>query len=251
MPNYTLNHGDVYDVLNCTDTAYVDFVASRLAGAQSALEMGSGTGRLSLPLSSKVSDYTGIERDPVMIDIARRKATEIGAEITFVQSDFTEAHLDRSYDFIFFSRDTLALVSKPERRLAALRCVKRHLNPGGSGLIILANLALYLSDGLTRQNEKTAQDVDGTTLHLKSERQFCPMNMTWTGTDQMTRYTATEQIWQEASVSHGAVTLEELRLLFCILGFEIHFLFGAYDASSFTDDSPRLIVEFGHAENER
>jgi SAM-dependent methyltransferase len=95
---------------------------STLAGTTPVLELGVGTGRVALPLSSRVTGYTGVDASPEMLDRLRSK---VGAErITTVEGDMAEVPVAAGarYGLVFFSYNTFFNITSVEGQQ---RCLER------------------------------------------------------------------------------------------------------------------------------
>lgn len=102
-----------------------EWIASQVKG--DVLEVAIGTGR-NLEFYPQEIRLTGVEFSPAMMEIARKRATELGREVQFVEGDAQALRFeDNSFDTVVFS---LCLCSIPEDR-AAVAEAKRVLRPGG------------------------------------------------------------------------------------------------------------------------
>jgi len=98
-----------------------------------ALDVGCGTGFLSLELAARGHRVTGIDLAPTMLDLARRKAAEAGFDIRFQEGDAEQASFpDGSFDLVV-SRHVLWTLPHPE---AAIDDWIRVLRPGGRLVVI-------------------------------------------------------------------------------------------------------------------
>jgi ubiquinone/menaquinone biosynthesis C-methylase UbiE len=122
-----------------------------------ALDVGCGTGFLSLELAAIGHRATGIDFAASMLEEARRKATEAGATIRFEQGDAEDLPFGAcSFDLVV-SRHVLWTLPRPE---AAVVGWVRVLRPGGR-LVVLdgqfdPNLPLN-----PRQNARTSTEYAG------------------------------------------------------------------------------------------
>ncbi len=107
-----------------------EWVCSRASG--DVLEISIGTGR-NLPFYGPEVRLTGIDVSVAMVDIARRRAVELGLVADLRVGDAQALELpDASFDTVVC---TLALCSIPDPR-AAVAEMKRVLRPGGRALLL-------------------------------------------------------------------------------------------------------------------
>ncbi|MBI5516371.1 MAG: methyltransferase domain-containing protein [Deltaproteobacteria bacterium] len=139
-----------------------------LAPGMDVLDLGCGTGTLTLALKrhQPAARVTGLDLDPEALGIARRKAEDAGAELTFVQGSATEPPLVAgSFDRVLTSLMLHHLVREQKQR--CLRAAWALLRPGGElhildwgraqdPLMALAFLPVRVLDGLapTRDNAR-------------------------------------------------------------------------------------------------
>jgi SAM-dependent methyltransferase len=115
-----------------TDTADVcDFISSLAAeiDAKTVLEVGSGTGRLLIPMAARGLEVEGLEISPEMV--AQMRANEGGERIPVTIGDMTDFDLGRQVDIIFSAHNSFQHLTTQERQVQALKNQVRHLAPGG------------------------------------------------------------------------------------------------------------------------
>ncbi|MGH2579440.1 MAG: class I SAM-dependent methyltransferase [Actinomycetota bacterium] len=106
------------------------WIASQAQG--DVLEIGIGTGR-NLPYYPGDVRLTGIDLSPAMLEVARRRARELGRDVTLLVGNAEALDLaDESFDTAVF---TLSLCSIPDDR-RALAEARRVLRPRGRLLLV-------------------------------------------------------------------------------------------------------------------
>ena len=118
-----------YDAINPPERDYDFYVA--LAGDQplTILDMGSGTGRLSLKLAARGHRVTGADPAPGMMLAARAKPD--ADRITWVLSDATGLSLATRFDLIIMTGHVFQVFLSDDEVRAVLGNLRRHLAPGG------------------------------------------------------------------------------------------------------------------------
>jgi SAM-dependent methyltransferase len=99
------------------------------------LELGCGTGRVSLPLAAGGADVVGIDRSPELLAHARVKADLAGISVDFREEDFCAFELGRRFALVLFPYNALNHLFDIDALLGCFACVSRHLRPDGRFVI--------------------------------------------------------------------------------------------------------------------
>jgi SAM-dependent methyltransferase len=144
-----------------TDVAF--FVSAARDAGGPVLEVGSGSGRVLIPVARAGVAVTGVDLSPAMLAACRRRLDveppEVRARVTLHQADMRAFDLGR--------RARFALATMPFRsfqhllttddQLACLACVRRHLAPGGRLVLDVFNPSLEA----LAQPVPTAEQAEG------------------------------------------------------------------------------------------
>ena len=134
-----------------TDEA-VAFLVELLAGTGGRLlELGSGTGRLLLPLAANGVSVQGIELSPEMVERMREK--QGGDAIGVRVEDMSTFDLDERFDVVLLAYNTLFSLTNQERQVQCLERAAAHLGPGGR--LVLECYAPYPMTKLPAKNVLT------------------------------------------------------------------------------------------------
>lgn len=101
--------------------------------AGSVLELGCGTGRVTIPLAQAGIPITGLDVTPGML--ARAQAKSPGLPITWVEADVRSFRLDHSFKLIFTRGAVFQHLLQRSDQEAFLTRVKEHLAPDGCLLL--------------------------------------------------------------------------------------------------------------------
>lgn len=108
------------------------------------LELGCGTGRVTLPLAAAGLEVVGLDRAPGMLALAREKlkalAPEAQARVTLLEGDMRDFRLDRPFPLILIPYRSFQYLLTPEDQRQALASIRHHLVPGGRLIFTLLDL---------------------------------------------------------------------------------------------------------------
>jgi SAM-dependent methyltransferase len=110
----------------------VDLLAELAAGGR-VLELGSGTGRVALPLAARGLEVAGIELSRAMTSRLHAKPGGEGIAVTI--GDFATAKAGGSFRLAYLVRNTIMNLTTQAAQVACFRNVAAHLEPGGRFLI--------------------------------------------------------------------------------------------------------------------
>jgi SAM-dependent methyltransferase len=97
----------------------------------SVLDLGSGTGRVSIHLSRRGRDITAVDRDATLLEALKLRATKLDLDIATVNADVRELDLGRQFDVVLAPMQLLQLMRGAEEQQALLKRAARHVRPGG------------------------------------------------------------------------------------------------------------------------
>lgn len=100
------------------------FVAS--FAPATVLDAGCGTGRVAIELARRDIDVVGVDADPIMLEVARRKAPDLA----WIEDDLTVLDLGRRFDVVVMAGNVLLFVV-PGTEATIVERLARHLAAGG------------------------------------------------------------------------------------------------------------------------
>jgi len=138
MPDYRSEAADYYDLAPHKPND-VPFYIEHLPRADAAvLELGCGTGRVTLPLSAHCAFIQGVDHSEAMIEICESKlaAADIAPARAMVRhADFTTCSLERRFDYIIAPFRVLQNVVSDADVEALFRMIAEHLEPDGLAIL--------------------------------------------------------------------------------------------------------------------
>jgi SAM-dependent methyltransferase len=112
-----------------------------LDDGQPALDVGCGTGRLLLDYLADGIDVDGVDVSPDMLEICRNKAAELGLQPTLYQQSMEALTLGRTYRTIFVPSSSFQLITDLSAATDALQRFYVHLEPGGTLVMSIMDIA--------------------------------------------------------------------------------------------------------------
>jgi SAM-dependent methyltransferase len=143
-----------YDIDLLEDPGDLDLylaLAARTGGP--ILELGAGTGRISVPLAAAGHRVTAVDIDPAMLARARNRARAAGTasqdRIEFVEADLLglESPAAGTFRLAIIALNSLFLLASRSAQRGAFATMARHLAPGG---LAVADVWLPDADDLAR-----------------------------------------------------------------------------------------------------
>lgn len=101
------------------------------------LELGCGTGRVSIPLAKESKQLTGIEISESMLAQAKAKCQE--DNIDFLLGDITSINLSKKFDFIIAPFRVTQCLEKKEQVTGFFTVIRNHLKANGSAIVNVFN----------------------------------------------------------------------------------------------------------------
>jgi SAM-dependent methyltransferase len=137
---------DIYETLALVLQEDVPFWVNLCSGTRGdVLELGCGTGRITLELARAGSSVVGLDLSDKMLEVAEknlsREGPDVRSRVRFVKGDMTDFRFEERFNAVILPFFTLAVLPTRESQKRCIRCVKSALAPGGffafdlSGLI--------------------------------------------------------------------------------------------------------------------
>ena len=205
------------------------------------LEIGCGTGRVTIPLAQNGVVITGIEIVPAMLERAKLKAQ--GLPITWIAADARSIHLDRLFRLIFETGSVFHHMLTRSDQEAFLARVREHLDQEGKFVV---SLFFPQADMLTDvENEKpwfSYENETGQEIRVSGTEFYDPIRQVKLETAYR-RWVDVggREIEHVAPLSLRYVFPQEMEALLHYNGFTVFERYGGWDASLLTAAS-RLMV---------
>ena len=252
---YDLEHGDGEE-----DDAFYQRLVQR-HGARSLVELGCGSGRITLPLAEMADDQdlriTGIDLSDDMLAQAEAKIAGLPAtcraRVRLLKQDMRTFCMDPPVDLVIVPCSTMAHVLDLDDQLAVWRAARASLVPGGRFVVDLTmpNLTAYVDSMASPPRALVEMDIDHEsndgqrrlirykTIRYEAHRQRAHVHFlydSFEGDDD-------EQARRSISDFESHVYFpRELELLFRYTGFEIEATYGGYHGERLRSRSSALVM---------
>jgi len=205
------------------------------------LEIGAGTGRITIPLLKQGLDVTALDIAPKMLKILKEKAKKENIEVKTIHADMINFRLKNKFEAIIITFRTFQHMYSVNDQLKALKNIKRHLMPNGTLIFDVYNPSLkYISKGDWQwQKDKTIS-----LPNIKGKVKI----------DYRNRYDIAKQMmYQEFRFTYpdGRKEIIPLKMRFFFrfeiehllnrVGFKVKKLYGDFNKKSFKNDSTEII----------
>jgi SAM-dependent methyltransferase len=214
-------------------------IAKELGGP--VLEIGCGTGRMTIPLAQNGLEITGLDAVVAMLERAKVKAGDLPIE--WVEADARSFHLGRQFALIFESGSVFMHMLTRADQEAFLDRVSAHLAPGGR---FVFSLFFPHPDLLTSEPEEkewfTYQDESGRTVKVSGTEFYDELRQV----KIETAYRRIQGPDGDETVLIAPLSLrytfpQEIEALLDQAGFNILERYGGPDFSPLTNDSRYMV----------
>lgn len=244
--------GELYDhVLPYAERADVEFYAEQATrAAGSVLEVACGTGRVLLPIARRGVSITGIDRSPAMLDRCRKRLAEededVQRRVTLHQADMRDFDLAETFALAIVPFRPLQHLLTVGEQLSTLRSIHRHLDPGGHLVFDVFNPHIArLAGGATDEIQDTPEVAlpDGSSFH-RTGRVTAVRIGEQIGDSELVYYVTLPGGETERRVHEFQMRWywrHEVEHLLERSGFALEAVFGNFDRSALSDESPEMI----------
>src|SRR5205814_1893502 len=110
------------------DVEWFSAIARRTGGP--ILELGCGTGRITVPIAQDGHHIVGLDRSAAMLERAERRARRANVEIRWVEGDMRAFSFNEAFALVFVALNSFLMLD-PNDRWSCLARVREHLAPRG------------------------------------------------------------------------------------------------------------------------
>lgn len=209
------------------------------------LELACGAGRLGVPLAAAGYQVVGLDLTPSLLEYSAERAREEGVaeRLELIEADVRRFDLGRRLPLIAYPFNAVTHLHDYRDVLDCFGRVRAHLAPDGRFLLDLLNPKITDfardPDEFHREHSYPNPDGDGEVVVWESSR--------YDRATQVNHITWRYDIGDRRGVFERKLTMrqfypQELRALLECAGLTIERLWGDYDDSPFTSESPKQLV---------
>ena len=213
------------------------------------LELGCGTGRVTIPIARAGVDVVGLDSSEAMLDVARHKAGDTatgGGTLTLVPGDMRDFTLKTRFGLVIIPfRGFLSLLTV-EDQTAALLNIKRHLAPGGELIfnIFVPDLEMLVQEGDVAYHFRDVTDPDtGARYVLWHQSSYDNHSQVMSAriiAEELDRQgTMVKRFYRDFQLRY--VHRWEMFFHLKSLGYEVVDLYGGFDRSPFDETSTEMV----------
>ena len=213
------------------------------------LELGCGTGRVTIPIARAGVDVVGLDNSNAMLDAAKRKISQIEGghgKIVLRLGDMRNFDLGRAFPLVVIPfRGFLELLTV-EDQIECLASVKRHLTPGGRLIfnIFAPDPQMLVEDEDAAFHLRDVTDPEtGHTFAIWQQTKIDDLHQILSVrlmVDDLDRTGAVERRFYCDYQIRYAHRIEILHLL-ARCGYEVEELYGGFDYSPFDEESGEMV----------
>lgn len=203
----------------------------KLTKGMRVLDLGCGQGRMSIALAKQGLQVVGYDGSPDLLEEAKRRAAEQGADVAFVLGDMRELQGEGEFDAVINIGTAFGYIEDEEGDREIVRRVQQALKPGGCFLQETEN-----RDYKLRQLYNTWDKMNDRLVF--SRRAFNHQSGRWT--EELSWYEEGERTI--ALLDLRLYTAAELVRMTEAAGLHVQELHGGFDLSPFSLSSPRLMI---------
>jgi SAM-dependent methyltransferase len=236
-----IRNGRHYDALKAQNDVPF-YLAQAQAVSGPVLEIGCGTGRLTIPLAAAGVDIIGLDVSASMLEEARRKAEGQGIRIRWIEGDGRDLRLDRRFALIIMPFNTLQFFRDTAALEQLFHGVKSHLVDPGRFVFDVFNpqVSFLAADPSARYERARYADPDGGgEVVIEETREYIAER-------QVVRSTRYYHVGGKRDVSVSSLELRcffpcELDLILQHFGFRLKAKYGDFDNSPLSSPSPKQV----------
>ena len=234
-----------YDVINSDIDykAWADFLEKIIEREckqkpELVLDLGCGTGKMTLELASRGYDMTGVDLSSEMLDVARCAAEANGNDVLWLCQDMREFELYGTVDFTVSCLDCLNHLTKPADVEKTFKLVHNYLIP--DGIFVFDINGKYKFENIYADRAYVMEEKNGVCIwqnDYDAKKKICNFYITLFEEDKDGRYERYDDVQKERMY-----TINDMKKIMSKCGMEFIGAYSDFDFTEATDDSERIYM---------
>jgi 2-polyprenyl-3-methyl-5-hydroxy-6-metoxy-1,4-benzoquinol methylase len=249
------NDGSRYDLDYAARTSDIPFYVDRcVALGSDVLELGCGTGRITIPVAKKGINITGVDVSASMLERAKQKLSKTANNPDFIQADFRHFDIGRKFKMVIMPFNVLQHLYDTKSINQFFFCLQEHLEENATFILDVVNPDLYelcrnpndhalydsfnvivSSDGKIER----APEGQGQLMVIEDKIHYDPITQI---ADYVLSYHIDNKELFDLTLKHRMFFPQELEEILHANGLQVLERFGDFDLSPFTANSPSQIL---------
>jgi len=254
-------HPEEYDLEHLGDSEDVEFYVSLVRRLQprKVLELGCGTGRITLPLAEQGTqlafDVTGLDSQAEMLETAKKRLLQappkVRERLRLIQGDMRTWQSESAFDLIVIPCSSISHLLTLQDQLTVWNQCRRNLRPGGRFVveITMPNMATFADSfnvpprALVEIDVDKSDESDGVRFIRRKTSRYLSHEQCAQTRFLYEKYQNGRAIDGYIDDFAGHVFFpRELQLLFIHTGFEVEQTLGDYRGRPLKPNSPLIIM---------
>ena len=206
-----------------------------------ALEVGCGSGRLTIPIAQQGVEIVGLDLSEPMLARARAKAEAVDLKVEFVHGDMRSFDLARKFSTVIIPGNSLLHMLTINDLKQCLASVQRHLAPNGRLIFDISHwdMQVLARDHKQRFPVLRAQYPNGGELTIEETAQYNDAEQV----RDVQWHISTPESPDSRRIDYRLRVIfpQELLLLLEAAGFQLQTRFGEFTGEPFNAASPRQV----------
>jgi len=205
------------------------------------LELGCGSGRLTIPIALQGGEIVGLDLSQAMLDAARAKASVAGVEVQWVVGDMRRLDLPGQFSAIFIPGNSLLHLLSGEDLERCLACSRRHLLPGGRLVFDVSNPEVWLRKHGSAERSPVLRvtDAQGGKISVEETATYDARNQILRVVWYLSKPDAPD--FRVVDYQLRAIFPQELSRRLEAVGFRLEICYGEFSREPFESSSPRQV----------
>jgi SAM-dependent methyltransferase len=224
---------------------YVELAREAGAAGHRVLELGCGTGRVTIPIAQAGVEVFGLDNSPAMLAVAERKAKAAGVgNVAWCQGNMASFKLDGSFGLVIIPFRSFLLLLTVEQQRSCLACVRDHLVEDGRLALNIFNPSIPgIADWLGNKRGlwQRRQDEQRRELWLTRDYHPAAQQLDEARAEVQLDYSGAVIARVERNLRLRWVYRYEMEHLLALSGFDIEALYGWFDRQAFSDESRDMV----------